>query len=110
MKTTTSHFSDMPHTKPGWWAIGLAGLFIVLFIFNSAVLMQPADPFHISQPVRIAYGFVMLLSGLASGVIGLVAVIRAHERSWLVWLTILPGLMMLFLIIGELLSALFFPH
>jgi hypothetical protein len=32
--------------------------------------------------------------------------IRQHERSWLVWLTILPGLFVLFLVLGEFLV----PH
>jgi len=106
MKPASSRFPALPHTSVGWWSIGLAGLFLVLFIFNSAVLMQPSDPLHIPQPVRIAYGFIMLLCGLASGAAGLAAVIRAHERSWMVWVTILPGVFVLFLVIGEFL----FPH
>jgi len=35
-----------------------------------------------------------------------IAVIRRHERSWLVWLTMLPGLFVLFLVLGEFLV----PH
>jgi hypothetical protein len=48
----------------------------------------------------------MLLCGLAAGILGLIAVIRKNERSWLVWLTLLPGLLVLFLLLGEFL----FPH
>ena len=48
----------------------------------------------------------MLLCGLSSGVVGLIAVLRRHERSALVWFTVLPGLFVLFLLIGEVLV----PH
>ena len=34
------------------------------------------------------------------------AAIRKHKRSWLVWLTIMPGLFVIFLLLGELLA----PH
>ena len=34
---------------------------------------------------------------------GLIAVIRQNERSWLVWLTLLPGVLVLFLLLGEIL-------
>jgi hypothetical protein len=30
------------------------------------------------------YGIFMLLCGLSAGIIGLIAVLRQHERSWLV--------------------------
>jgi hypothetical protein len=48
----------------------------------------------------------MLLCGLASGIIGWIAVIRSHERSWLILLTLLPGLWVVFMLLGEFL----FPH
>jgi hypothetical protein len=38
--------------------------------------------------------------------IGLVALIRNRERSWFVWLAVLPGAFVLFLLLGELLV----PH
>jgi len=48
----------------------------------------------------------MLLCGLGAMVLALIAVIREHERSWLVFLPLLPGLWVLFMVMGELL----FPH
>jgi hypothetical protein len=52
------------------------------------------------------YGIFMALCGLAAGIVGLVAVIRVHERSWMVWLAMLPAAFTLFLILGQLLA----PH
>ncbi len=94
-----------PTTQLGKWSVGLAATFLVLFIINSAVFMQLTEaPWqHTLLPF---YGIAMLLVGLAAGTTGLMAVIRQRERSWLVWLTILPGLFVLFLLLGEFLV----PH
>lgn len=48
----------------------------------------------------------MLLCGLSSGITGMLAITRQHERSWLVWITLLPSLFVIFLLVGEFL----FPH
>jgi hypothetical protein len=48
----------------------------------------------------------MILSGLGAGVLSALSIIRKQERSWLVWLMLLPGLFILFLLAGEI----FFPH
>ncbi|MEP7359151.1 MAG: hypothetical protein ABI847_18010 [Anaerolineales bacterium] len=92
-------------TRLGWWAVGLGAAFVVLFIVNSGVLMQLTERPPWSLSLLIGYGFAMLLCGLASGIAGLMAVLR-HERSWLVWITLLPGLLVVFLLLGEFLV----PH
>ena len=106
MKAISSHFTEKPHTKLGRWAVGLGILFVVLFLINSFVFMPTSSDAPWRQVVLPFYGIFMLLCGLAAGIIGLVAVIRRHERSWLVWLTLLPGLLVLFLVLGEFLV----PH
>ena len=105
MKTNNGFFHT-PHTQPGWWAVGLFGLFAILFLINSTVFIPAAEPLPIPRVALIAYGLVMLACGLASGIVGFVSVVRSSERSWMVWLAILPGLFVLFLLIGEFL----FPH
>jgi succinate dehydrogenase hydrophobic anchor subunit len=105
---TSASFLQRPSTRLGWWAVRLAGLFIVLFMINSLVLMpvfsttSNASLAWFSQTFLPFYGILMALCGLAAGIVGLLAVIRQHERSWLVWLTILPGALVLFLVLGEL--------
>jgi len=39
-------------------------------------------------------------------VIGLVALVKNRERSWMVWLTVLPGAFLIFFLLGEFLV----PH
>jgi hypothetical protein len=98
-----------PVTRLGWWAVGLAAVFLGMFIINSAVFMpayqDPSNDWW-RQAFLPFYGIFMVLCGLAAGIVGLIAVIRKHERSWLVWLTILPGAFVLFLLLGEFLV----PH
>jgi len=106
MKTTSSHFLESPHTKLGWWSFWLMIVFVVMFIINSAVFMVPTFNPAWGPTLLPFYGIFMILCGLASGITGLVAIIRQHEHSWLVWLPLLPGLLVLFLILGEFL----FPH
>ena len=95
-----------PSTRLGWWSVGLAATFVFLWIINSTVFMPSTVEVPWRQVVLPFYGIAMLSCGLAAGIVGLIAVIRRHERSWLVWLTILPGLMVLFFVLGEFLV----PH
>lgn len=91
MKTTSSHFFGLPHTKLGWWAVWLAVASIVLVLAWSIL------------PGGAWLGF---LCGLAGGVMALIAVIRQQERSWLVFLSILPMVNVVIFIAAELLI----PH
>jgi hypothetical protein len=86
--------------------VGLGAAFVVLWIINPTVFMPTAVliPWH--QVVLPFYGIFMMLCGFAAGIVGLIAVIWRHERSWLVWLAILPGLFVLFFVLGEFLV----PH
>jgi len=99
-------FFSLPKTRLGWMAGSFMIAFIVLFLINSFVFMPPSTNALFSRTFLIFYGILMILCGLAAGVVGLVALIRNHERSWFVWLAVLPGAFVLFLLLGELLV----PH
>jgi hypothetical protein len=99
-------FLSTPSTKLGRWSVGLAATFVVLFIINSAVFMRLTQEAPWQHTILPFYGIAMLLCGLGAGIAGLIAVIRRHERSWLVWLTMLPGVLVMFLLLGEFLV----PH
>ena len=95
-----------PSTHLGRWSFSLAVIFVILFLINSFVFMPLQIEVAWGQVLLPFYGILMLLCGLSSGIVGLIAVLRQHERSWIVWLTFLPGLLVLFLLLGELLV----PH
>jgi hypothetical protein len=88
---SSSSLWKRPGTRLGWWAVGLAAASIVL---NFAWRILPGGAM---------LGFIC---GLAGGVLALIAVIRWQERSWLVFLSILPLFGVLFFLLGEFL----FPH
>jgi hypothetical protein len=99
-------FLGRPITRLGRWSVGLAATFLALFIINSTVFMPSTVLIPWREVILPFYGIAMLSCGLAAGIVGLIAVIRQRERSWLVWLTMLPGLFVLFFILGEFLV----PH
>lgn len=91
MNITASHFNERPHTKLGWWAFGLA-VASILLMFGWMFLPGGAG--------------LSFLCGLAGGIIALVAIIRQRERSWAVWLALLPMLNVFVFFLGEFLI----PH
>ena len=106
MAISNSPFLKRPGTRLGWWAVGLAIVFIVMSIVNSAVFMRLPEDVSWRQTILPFYGIFMMLCGLATFVVGLIAIIRNRERSWLVWLTLLPGASALVFVLGEFLV----PH
>jgi hypothetical protein len=105
---SSSYLWRRPSTRLGWWSVSLAAVFVVMYIINTVVFMPTAqDPIPLwRQTLLPFYGIFMMLCGLASGVVGLMAGIGKRERSWLVWLTILPGAFVLLFVLGEFLV----PH
>jgi hypothetical protein len=107
--TSNSSFVQRPASPLGWWAVGLLAVFLVMFLVNTFIFVPTSQA--VSNPwwrqaLLPFYGIFMMLCGLAAGITGLVAIIKKHERSWLVWLAILPGVFVLFLWLGEFLV----PH
>jgi hypothetical protein len=75
---------------------------VILFVINSAVFLPAPGVL----PWREAFvGIVLLLCAIGGGIAALIALIRRHERSALVWLALLPGLFVIFMI-GEFLVPL----
>ena len=93
MNTKSSHFFGVPHTKVGWSAVGLGVIFILLFYSVAN------DLIHFS-------GLLTMVLGVIAGILTLSALIWKAERSWLVWLMLLPGLFAILFVLGEFFS----PH
>jgi len=95
-----------PLTRLGRWAVGLDALFVFLILINFIFISSMSTNSWWQQNLLPFYGIFMLLCGLAAAMCGLIAVIRQHESSWLVWLTILPGAFIVVFLLGEFLV----PH
>ena len=98
-------FFSLPSTKMGWWAFALSAAFSILMFINSAVFARLPEADW--QPVILPfYGIGMMLCGLASGTVAVIAIVWRDERSLLTWLSMLTGLFVLVFLLGEFL----FPH
>jgi hypothetical protein len=111
---THSSWRHAPQSRAGRLAQSLLIGFFVLFIVNqlnvallndlrNTAMGQIASQLPVA--VWIAIGFGMLGVGLAASISAVIAVIRHHERSWVLWLALLPGLFVVFLLVGEFLIA-----
>ena len=97
---------SLPTTKLGRWSMWLAVAFIVMFAINSVFIgalgtstNEAVNAF--SRTVMPFYGIAMLMVGVSAGAVGLISIIKDHERSWVAWATLLPLALVLFLLIGE---------
>ena len=93
MKTVSSHFLEIPHSRLGRWAVGISLLFAVLFLL-------------VSNDLLLFSGFLTIVLGVVAGLLDLSALIWKRERSWLIWLMLLPGLFAILFALGEVLV----PH
>ena len=99
-------FLRLPTTRLGRWSMWLAVAFIAMFALNTLALgvfgtttNETLNAF--SRNVMPFYGIAMLLVGISAGVVGLTSIVKNHERSWVVWATLLPLAFVLSLLIGE---------
>jgi uncharacterized membrane protein len=106
MANSSSPFLKRPSTQLGWWAVGLAIAYNAMSMVNSAVFMRLSVDVPWRQTILPFYGIFMMLCGLAAFVVAVIAILRNHERSWLVWLSLLSGAFPLLFILGEFLV----PH
>ena len=84
-------FLSLPHTRLGWWAVGLAGPALVLMAFTNVLAIPNTDTpqlaiwgIVVSGPEGVATAlafFGWLVSALVGGVVGFIAV--ARDRSLL---------------------------
>jgi hypothetical protein len=96
-----SLFWQRPKSKLGWWAVGLGLSYLVFYIADMIIIGMRSSLPGTNRVVMMNFGFVMLLLGLAAGVVALIAILKKRERSWAVWLALLPGISCLLLLIGE---------
>ncbi len=106
-KTPGSTFGQHPTSRTGWQAVGLTAAFSIMFIVNSSVFTRLSEDTQDGwwvQALLPVYGWLLVLVGLAAGIMGLVAILKKGERSWLIWVTLLPSVFILLMLLGALVS------
>jgi hypothetical protein len=94
-----------PGSRVGRRAITLAGFCVagvVLLVLAFALgIVEPADSYTDSW-AQLVWGLGIWACGVAAFVTGLVAIARHHERSWMVVLATVLGLLPLALLLSEI--------
>ena len=72
---------SLPSTRLGWYSVGLAATFVVLFMINAAVFL-PAPGVVAWREAFV--GIVLLLCGIGGGIAALIALIRRYAVRILV--------------------------
>ena len=101
---------SLPTTQLGKWSVGLIASTIGLFIFTSFIVVglfkqvggdSLTDNLYISIPMILAAG-----SAVAALITGLISVWKYKERSMLIAVPILVGLIITLFLLGEITT----PH
>jgi ABC-type multidrug transport system permease subunit len=98
-------FLRPPSTRLGWAATaGSVGAILLVIVVN-LFSVEGSGPPEGNPWWWQLFGASALLCMAASGVAGLIAVVRKHERSWMV---IVPGALVLLVAVGEMLQGLLY--
>jgi hypothetical protein len=95
-----STFLSLPATQSGRWAGALALAFAVLV---AAWLLVAKVHTGLTLAVSLSALRLAPLCGAAASVLAVTALLTRHERSWFVWLGLVPGVLMLGAVALELL-------
>jgi hypothetical protein len=94
-----------PESRVARRAITFAGLSVagvVLLVLSFALgIVEPADSYTDSWP-QLVWGLGIWACAVTAFITGLVAIIRHHERSWMVVLATALGLLPLVLLLSEI--------
>lgn len=95
MKPRLSKFFQRPATKTGWWAgiLALAGI-LMLAVNNLGLIPLGQTPTRLSSILIQAYNLGMFACLIGAVVLGMIALLGRGERSWMVWLFIVPVLLL----------------
>lgn len=87
-KTLKSRFFKHPATKTGWWA----GCLAILASLMIGVNILGLNPLQGPSFLVTAYDLTMFASMVAAIVLGVIALTSKRDRSWMVWLFLVPVL------------------
>ena len=83
---------SLPTTRLGWWAVGLAAVSVVLLTFAVAAVISP----FAFKALGIELEWILwslFFSWVASGVVGMIALLRGQEHSWIVVVVAILGVL-----------------
>jgi hypothetical protein len=85
---------SLPRTRLGWWAIGLAAPSLVVLPLPIILEWVGVVGVFGGEEVYGSLSIIVFLVGLVGGIVAMIALADHHERSWLVWLALVPWLIL----------------
>ena len=97
----------LPKTSLGRWSVGLVAAVILVIVLNILLGPKACNVLEFnSGSVELRIFFVALcISGIGSLVTGLIGTIKSKERSILVFLALVVGLISLVIIVSSIIEA-----
>jgi hypothetical protein len=94
----------MPRSQLGWWSIGLAVMFLGLFLaWLLYVRATPiARPTFFSDPLHACLLLGAAAAAITGAIVGVLALAARRERSVLILLSVLLGAFVLYWTMGSL--------
>jgi uncharacterized integral membrane protein len=99
-------FVGMPRTRLGWWSIGLATTFLVLFVLWLLYVQATpmARPTFFSDPLHAVLILGAAAAAITGAIVGVLALVAKRERSLIILLSVLLGAFVLYWTIAELMG------
>ena len=99
-------FVGMPRTWLGWWSIGLAITFLVLFVLWLLYVQATpmARPTFFSDPLHAVLILAAAAAAITGAIVGALALVAKRERSLMILLSVLLGAIVLYWTIAELMG------
>lgn len=100
-------FVGLPHSRLGWWSIGLATAFIALLSIwlSYALYLRPITrPTFLSDPLHAVLLVSAAAAAITGAILGVLALVSKRERSFLILLSILLGTIVLYWTISNVIN------
>jgi len=98
----------MPKTILGKWAGGLLAVFLVFFI--ALILGRNLFGIQPGTPLIVIVGICAMIAGIATFVTGAVSLIKFKDRSFVVILATIIGIIAMLIVVMEVVERLTYSH
>lgn len=99
-------FVGMPRSRLGWSSVGLAALFLGLFVAWLLYIQATpiARPTFFSDPLHACLILGAAVASISGAIVGVLALVAKRERSFLILLSVLLGAFVVYLVIAKIIN------
>ena len=98
----------MPKTKLGKWAGGLLAVFLLFLI--ALILGRNLAGFQPGTPLIVIVGICAMIAGIATFVTAVLSLVKFKDRSFVVILATIIGIIAMLIVVMEVVEGLTYSH